>query len=237
MKNNNSYKNFSEYYDNYIALADYEMWADYIKDLSTINNPNTILDIGCGSGYMMLFLSDILNGDFYGMDISGEMLVKANENAYYEEKDFRFMKADMKDFVSDISFDFIYSVCDSINYLQSENDLLQTFKNIKKYLNKGGSFTFDIISEYYKPENEILENEGLTFDVRRSKKDNWLNTTIIISNTKERLCKVEHKQRIFSVNTINEALKEAGFENVFFYDFLTKDKPNEESEKIQAVAY
>ena len=53
-------------------------------------------------------------------------------------------------------YDAIISICDSINYILNEKDLLKTFTNVKNHINEDGIFIFDINS-YYKL-SEIIGN-------------------------------------------------------------------------------
>ena len=43
-------------------------------------------------------------------------------------------------------FDLIGIFCDSLNYLQTEKEILQTFDRVYAHLNQGGLFLFDVHS-------------------------------------------------------------------------------------------
>ena len=42
----------------------------------------------------------------------------------------------------------VVSVCDSMNYITDEEDLLQVFRLVSNYLDPGGVFIFDLNTEY-----------------------------------------------------------------------------------------
>ncbi|WP_290771056.1 class I SAM-dependent methyltransferase [Anaerofustis sp.] len=234
--NNNSYKEFSRYYDLYTSFVDYEIWRDYLLSLSNKDcTGRNILDLGCGNGNLLLYFSDITKANLYGVDLSEEMLSLADQNAFYENKQINLIKADMTNFMTDIKFDLIYSACDSINYIMNEDELRIMFNNIINMMNENCIFTFDIISPNYKSKDETLKYENISFEIKRKKTTNLLYTDIEIFENNRQITKISHKQKIYTTENIKIIAKNAGFKNIDFYDFLTKKQPDKKSDKIQVV--
>jgi len=233
---NNSYEIFSEYYDIYTSLIDYELWAEYLYKLAgkDLKNKN-ILDLGCGSGNMLLNIKDIVNANLYGVDISEDMLSIADYYAYYENKQINLIKSDMTKFRCDMKFDFIYSSCDSVNYILNEKDFKRLLTNVYEMLNEDSVFTFDIINNNYIEKDDYLSFEDIEFKIRRKKENNFLYTTIKIVENHKQKAEINHKQRLYSIEEIEKIVSKTKFEEFKYYDFLSEKEIHEKSDKIQII--
>lgn len=73
-----------------------------------------------------------------------------------------YLQQDMRDFELYGTISAVVSICDSMNYITSEEDLLKVFHLVNNYLDPGGLFIFDMNTEYkYKSllaDNTIAEN-------------------------------------------------------------------------------
>lgn len=73
-----------------------------------------------------------------------------------------YLEQDMRSFELYGTVSAVVSICDSMNYITSEEDLLSVFKLVNNYLDPGGIFIFDMNTEYkYKnilADNTIAEN-------------------------------------------------------------------------------
>ncbi len=166
--------------DNYYALAlvydrlnaeiDYSAWASYIdskiKAHSRIDT-SLVLDLCCGTGSMTVEL-DRLGYDMTGVDLSPEMLdvARAKAAALEREKNILFLCQDMCEFELYGTVQAVVSCLDSLNHLDSEDDLDKVLALVNNYLESGGIFCFDINSEYkfeniYSDNAYVLEDEGI----------------------------------------------------------------------------
>lgn len=59
-----------------------------------------------------------------------------------------YLQQDMREFELYGTVHAVVSICDSMNYITSEEDLLKVFKLVNNYLDPGGIFIFDMNTEY-----------------------------------------------------------------------------------------
>lgn len=101
---------------------------------------NSVLELGCGTGNMAdRFLQQSVS--FTGMDISEEMLMIA-EQKYLQAG---FVKADMRDFKLNQTFDFCLAAGRTVSYLLTNEDVCNSFKCIHEHLQEKGIICFDFI--------------------------------------------------------------------------------------------
>ncbi len=119
-----SYIGFDEAYE--------ELYQIYLQKLSNYKI-DTILDVGCGNGNLLLHLQNIYNAQ--GIDISHKMI----QIAYAKGVDARCISLDKLT----QKYDAIVAVADVLNYFDT-NELKQFLDDIEKRLNDGGIFICDI---------------------------------------------------------------------------------------------
>lgn len=142
---NHNYSAIGRFYNELTYDIPYDLWLDIISHFK--DKDDSVLDIGCGTGRLTRQL------DFrtrYGIDISADML----EIAKREDDDISYFQADMKDFDLDRTFDVVVATVDVLNYLENEEEFIGTLENVRRHLNDGGVFIFDIHSKY-KMENDF----------------------------------------------------------------------------------
>lgn len=115
-------------------------------------NVKTSLDLACGTGV----LCEILHAkgiDASGMDFSEGMIEIAkqrNPKIFYEV-------ADMITYRPEKHFDLVTCTGDALNHIMDLKDVAQIFENVYSYLNEGGYFIFDILSEKEVPMAEPID--------------------------------------------------------------------------------
>ena len=241
------YDNFAYLYDELMNDFDYEQWFEYIKEIFTRYNkgPKDILEMACGTGSLSYYIGK----EGYKLtcfDLSEEMLSMAYEKLK-RLKNVKILRQDMINFYVNKKFDAVISICDSINYILDEDDLLKTFTNVYNHLNDDGIFIFDINS-YYKLK-EVIGNNIFVED-----RDNiyytWQNyyddekdicefyLTFFYSEDGENFVRFDekHLEKAYKPDKIEALLKEAGFNNVDAFDAFTFDCPGNNSERINYVA-
>ncbi len=118
------YENFAQVYDIFMQDTPYKQWVEYIEKIWQKFNlkPNLIAEIGCGTGNILNILAE-KGYDLIGIDNSFQMLAKAKEKSTKEN--ILYLQQDMREFELYGTVDCILSICDSINYILEEEELLQ----------------------------------------------------------------------------------------------------------------
>lgn len=243
-----AYSGFAGVYDLFMDDIPYAQWADYIeKVLDEYQIPKgLVLDLGCGTGSLSCLL-DEKGYDMIGVDLSEEMLGIAKEKAIEENRDILYLNQDMREFELYGTVGAIVSVCDSLNYILEEEELLEVFRLVNNYLDPGGIFLFDLNTRYkYEElmgENTIAENrESCSFIWEnyydREKCINEYNLTIYIEGEDGRYDRWEetHFERFYETEKIIELLEKAGMEFLCVTDEFTDCPPNADSQRLVFLA-
>lgn len=140
------YTGFARVYDIFMQDVPYEAWKDYLAGVLCREGitDGLICELGCGTGKMTRLLA--ADGyDMIGIDASEEMLSIAREQ---ESEGILYLAQDMREFELYGTVRAIISVCDSLNYLLEDEELLQVFRLANNYLDPGGVFLFDFNTGY-----------------------------------------------------------------------------------------
>lgn len=108
---------------------------------------NTILDLGCGTGTLTELLAR-RGYDMIGVDNAQEMLQIAIEKRERSGFPILYLLQDMREFELYGTVGAVISVCDSLNYLLEEPDIVKTFRLVNNYLYPHGLFIFDFNTVY-----------------------------------------------------------------------------------------
>lgn len=242
-----AYTSFAQVYDLFMDNVPYEEWCEYIKSLLKEYKieDGLLLDLGCGTGKLTRLLEDA-GYDMIGIDYSGEMLEIAREHQE-EGSNILYLLQDMREFELYGTVRAVVSVCDSMNYITEEEDLLQVFRLVNNYLDPKGLFIFDLNTVYkYKEllgETTISENreEGsFIWDnyYEEEEQINEYDLTLFIKEKDNLYRKYEetHFQKAYTLEKVKELLEKAGMEFVAAYDAFTRDAVKEDSERIYVIA-
>lgn len=236
------YNDFAKVYDRFQEI-DYDEFVGFYKKIFDVFGilPKTILDLGCGSGEIMLRL--LKEGYFVtGIDISEDMLTMAQEKLIDENQDALLLNMDMTDFSMPEKSDVIISSLDCINYLTEYENIVSAFKCVREALFDDGLFIFDINSEY-KLKN-VLGNNTFVYE-----DDDAFCVWDCAYFSDDRVCGFElnffikedelykryfeyQEERAYSVDEIRKALDKAGLEIMGLYADLTLDEPIDNSERL-----
>ena len=136
------YTGFASVYDLFMDNVPYEEWTDYVVHLLKKYGveQGIVLELGCGTGSMTSRLS-ARGYDMIGIDSSEEMLSIAREKSSGKE-DILYLCQDMRNFELYGTVAAVVSVCDSMNYILTEEDLLEVFRLVNNYLDPRGIFIF-----------------------------------------------------------------------------------------------
>ncbi|MCC6094678.1 MAG: class I SAM-dependent methyltransferase [Eubacterium sp.] len=140
-----AYESFASVYDMFMDNIDYESWCRYLTGLLRKHgiSDGLVCELGCGTGSMTELLAEA-GYDMIGIDQSVEMLEVAQDKKYQSGHDILYLQQDMRAFELYGTVRAIVSVCDSMNYILTEEDLLKVFRLVNNYLDPGGLFVFDM---------------------------------------------------------------------------------------------
>lgn len=240
-----AYTSFAQVYDMFMDNIPYDEWCKYLIEVLKKNKIDNgiVLELGCGTGSITRRMAKA-GYDMIGIDNSEEMLSIAMEQG---PESILYLLQDMTEFELYGTVNAVISICDCMNYIIEEDDLLKVFKLVNNYLEKDGVFVFDMNTEYKYREllgdNVIAENreEGSFIwenTYYEDEKINEYNLSLFIKDEEDgRYDKFEemHYQRAYSIDKIKELVKKAGMEFVKVYDAFTFEEPNEQSERIYFV--
>lgn len=242
-----AYSGFAEIYDLFMDNVPYEEWGVYlIKILQQYGVADgLVLDLGCGTGKMTRILAKA-GYDMIGVDLSEEMLGIAREQETGAQE-ILYLNQDMREFELYGTVKAVVSICDSMNYITEEEDLLQVFLLVNNYLDPGGIFVFDMNTLYkYREvlgETTICENreEGSFiwdnyFD--EEEQINEYDLTLFIKEEDGRFRKYEetHFQRGYELECIKALIEQAGMEFVACYGEQSFEAPRQECERVFFIA-
>lgn len=270
-----AYTDFAQVYDEFMDETPYEEWCAFLvgmlgryglkevadedsrllDDTYVISDGpneqhlrqerNTILDLGCGTGTLTQLLAR-KGYDMIGVDNAQEMLQIAMEKRDESGLDILYLLQDMREFELYGTVGAVVSVCDSINYLLEEEEVLRTFKLVHTYLYPGGVFIFDFNTVYKYSQiigdATIAENrEDCSFIwenyYHEEQEINEYDLTVFVAEgTLFRRFQEVHYQRGYCLEQIKALLTRAGMEFLEALDADTHGRVTKESERIYVVA-
>lgn len=243
-----AYTNFAQVYDLFMDDIPYTEWCDYITSLLQEYqiSEGLLLDLGCGTGTLTEALSK-KGYDMIGIDASLEMLEIAMEKHLASGSNTLYLLQDMRNFELYGTVKAIISICDSINYILTLEELIQVFSLVNNYLDPKGIFLFDLNTEYkyhtLLADNTIAEaREDSSFIWENyydpDTKINEYHLTLFLKEKKELYHRYTetHYQRSYSLEEIQTALQKAGLTFLAAYDAFTREPVKADSERIYILA-
>ncbi len=245
-----AYTDFARVYDTFMDETPYREWCAFLVDILKEFGieRELVLELGCGTGSLTELLADA-GFDMIGVDNSEEMLNIAMEKRERadRETDILYLCQDMREFELYGTVKAVVSVCDSLNYLLTEEDLLTTFRLVNNYLDPHGIFIFDFNTVYKYEEvigdTTIAENrEECSFIwenfYHEEEQINEYDLTIFVKEESEmfRRFTETHYQRGYTLEQMTKLVEAAGLEFVRALDADTKGEVGAESERVYVIA-
>ena len=242
------YEDFALVYDRFMDETPYEEWCQFVvgrlkQDQIT---DGILLDLGCGTGSMTELLAK-QGYDMIGVDLSDSMLDIAMEKRAQSGHNILYLQQDMREFELYGTVRAVICLCDSLNYLLEEDDLLTTFKLVNNYLDPNGLFIFDFNTVYkYETvigDSTIAENrEDCSFIwdnyYTAEAQINEYDLTIFVKQQKDLFRKFTetHLQRGYTLETMKRLVEQSGLIFVEALDADTHGSVTETSERIYVIA-
>lgn len=244
-----AYSGFAKVYDLFMDNIPYGEWTDYVKELLSEEGilEGILLDLGCGTGSVTELLARS-GFDMIGIDNSEEMLEIAMEKKERSGLDILYLLQDMREFELYGTVKAVVSICDSVNYITEEEELLEVFRLVNNYLDPKGMFIFDFNTEYKYREIlgdcTIAENRDAcsfiwdNYYYEEEQINEYALSLFIQEEDSDLYRKYEetHFQKAYTYETMRRLIEESGLEFVTAYDAFTHDAPTEKSERIYMIA-
>ena len=265
-----AYGDFAKVYDEFMDNTPYEEWAERLdslisqygisgkrddviqqsgeskQDLLLESERNLVLDLGCGTGTLTELMYD-RGYDMIGVDLSESMLNIAMEKREESGAEILYLLQDMRELELYSTVGCVFSVCDSLNYILEEDELLDVFSLVNNYLFPGGIFIFDFNTDYKYREvigdTTIAENRedcSFIWDNYYDPEDgiNEYDLTIFVREEGEyfRRFSETHYQRGYTVEQMTSLVEQAGMKLLKIVDAETGEDVTPISERVLVVA-
>lgn len=243
-----AYTSFASVYDLFMDNVPYEQWSGYLVSLLQEYGieDGLVLDLGCGTGSLTEQLAK-KGYDMIGVDNSSDMLEIAMDKKAASGLDILYLLQDMRDFELYGTVRAVVSICDSMNYILSEDELTTVFRLVNNYLDPGGIFIFDLNTIY---KYSCLMGDATIAENREEGSFIWENSyyeedrmneydlTLFIRQDFGLYEKYEetHYQKAYELETVKQLLADAGMEYICAYDAFTREQPRDDSERIYVAA-
>lgn len=238
-----AYGQFATVYDFLTENIDYKKLAEYYDrvNISHGGKRGILLDLACGTGSISREMKR-LGYDVIGVDLSVEMLSQAKEQ---DCEGIEYLCQDMRSLDMYGTIDTTICVLDSINHLESKEDILDCFKSVSLFTDTDGLFLFDVNT--VKKHREVLGNNTFVYDMEKvycvwqnfytcEEELDRVDICLDMFTEQEDGSYIRFAEDFFEIalplSEIKELLQEAGFEVMDIYDYETEQKGDETSEKV-----
>lgn len=244
-----AYTVFAGVYDILMDDTPYEAWAERICGCLRESGiaDGLVLELGCGTGTLTQLLSKA-GYEMIGVDNSPEMLEEAVRKRTESGEDILYLQQEMQSFELYGTVRAVVCACDSLNYLLSEEELVQCFRLVNNYLDPGGLFLFDFNTVHkYRDligDTVIAENREECSFIWENGYDeesglNEYDLTLFIRESQEGLYRKHtetHFQRGYTLEEVKDCLKASGMEFMAAYDDYGNEAANAERGRILVIA-
>lgn len=240
------YSVFSNYYDVLTCNINYLRQYSYYSDLlsKSEHKPGLLLDLASGTGSLSFEFAK--NGvNVIALDSSVDMLSIAKQKSIENGLDVFFVCQEMQSFYLHENVDTIICSLDSINHLNSINDVESTFKHCYNALNKNGLLVFDVNTIY--KHKKILANNTFVYDLDDvycvwknffNEFDNRVDIVLDFFKRKENLYYRETEsfsETAYKIEDLKNILNGINLNVLNIYNYMTFENYSEENEKVVFV--
>ncbi len=225
------YQQMPEYFDAHNVSADTEVKNALIEKLLKEQNVKTVLDMTCGTGSQVFYLTE--HGyEVVGSDFSPGLIKQARDKAAKLGKQITFLEGDMRNLQVG-KFDAVITIFNAIGHL-TKADFEIALQNVQANLKEGGIYIFDIfnlaaitdeIIDDFKMDIESVVNGVKIRNIQYSEIDrkNGLLTshdhyTIFKNEAEPEIHTNSFSLQIYTSKELELMLNKAGFEIIHQYD-------------------
>jgi len=230
--------------------VNYKRWAKYIIQLMQVASVDTrrsiikkkkLCELGSGTGNIASHLAKY-GFEVTGIDCSNAMLnIARSKSAKQRNCTLNFINHDMVTYVSEIQYDMIVCVYDSINYIYGHRNIDLFFKNVFLNLKSGGLFIFDASLEPNSMNDpELFVQSGRIKNIAYQRESFYnpkakIHTTRIRIQKDGRILEEIHDEYVYRLDALRRIARETGFTEKFAAGDFTLLEANENSERVHFV--
>ena len=182
-----AYTGFAQVYDLFMDNIPYDEWTDYLVSMMKKygTSEGLVLELGCGTGKVTRRLAN-QGYDMIGIDNSYDMLSVAiekedelrDEEGNLPRNSILYLHQDMREFELYGTVAAVVSICDSMNYITEDEDLVEVFRLVNQYLDTNGLFIFDLSTKRFlvrESLQKIVRKQALSGTTCTMKKNRSMN--------------------------------------------------------------
>ena len=243
-----AYEGLAGLYDALMDDVDYDAWSEYY--LALIGRlgaaPKTLCDCACGTGSMSVRFAE-RGLRVTGVDLSEEMLARAQVKARKTGVMAMFVRQDMCELALPRPVDALVCACDGVNYLTDDDRVRAFFERAHAAVKPGGALAFDVSSSYKLEKilgNSFFGEERDDVAYLWSNRFDRASRTVAMDLTffartdgdlYRRFSEV-HVQKAHEPEHLKEMLLETGFADVQIYGDKTFDPPRADEPRVHIAA-
>lgn len=242
-----SYESFASVYDALTGNVEYEKIANRIAEIlpKPTNSDSHILDLGCGTGTLS-FLLEEKGFDVIGIDKSEDMLAEAFEKKTELGSNAMFLCQDLTELDLFGTAEGAVCILDTLNHLESKEDINKFFGFVSLFLEMGGLFVLDMNTPF--KHREVLANNTFVYDMddvfctwQNTYDGRNLKTDIDLDFfVKDGECYFRESESFseyeYTVDEIIDLLEQNGFTVKDIFDGYSKNPITDECERAVLVA-
>ena len=243
-----AYEGLADLYDALMDDVDYDAWSEYY--LALIGRmgvvPKTLCGCACGTGSMSVRFAE-RGLRVTGVDLSGEMLARAQDKARKAGVMAMFVRQDMCELTLPRPVDALVCACDGVNYLTDDGRVKAFFRRAHAAVKPGGALAFDVSSPF---KLEKILGNSFFGEERDDVAYLWSNRfdaaartvtmdlTFFARNDGDLYRRVSevHVQKAHEPEQLKALLLEAGFADVQIFGDRTFDPPRADEPRVHIAA-
>ncbi|MCM3756939.1 methyltransferase domain-containing protein [Sporosarcina aquimarina] len=236
------YAQFASVYDELMLDIPYPAYVDLVDTALHGLSGKKILDVACGTGFLSVLLAE-KGADVTGIDLSEEMLAVAASRANERFPSMEFSQQAMQHLNVPGQYDAAVIPIDSLNYLEDELEVSQTFKGIHDALLPGGLLLFDVHSTFKtdelfmeSPFTYVSNTISYIWETEEGEEPHSVHSNLAFFVREEdgRYTRFDevHYQRTFPIMKYVELLEQTGFSVERIFADWSDEAPAVESERI-----
>jgi len=229
------YSSLAFIYDEVMSDVDYETWADYVDEIIITHNPGArrLLELACGTGTIALSLEELDCYEITATDGSIDMIRVAKEKGAVVNSEVHFEVMDFNEIQLNETYDVVYLIFDSINYLLEEEQILKLHRDVKQILSPNGIFIYDFTTprnsrkavEYLDNDQHTVENKyryqrESVYDAKNQIHTNIFQIELLDQEveSENRIVKEIHRQKIYPQEFMRSLIQKTEFTILESYD-------------------